>query len=102
MDKEHHNVAFRRADANRFNFVQTFFTVQAKLTDKLPLQSVLHVPKLACNLLSVSKLCRDSNCHVIIFYSHCIFQHQDLGHQIGHVGILDGLYYFDQGFFSNK
>ena len=32
-----------------------------KISDTIELQSVLHVPNLACNLLSVSKLSKDSN-----------------------------------------
>ena len=40
-----------------------------KLSEKIDLKSVLHVPKLACNLLSVSKLSRDSNCRVIFLDS---------------------------------
>ena len=44
------------------------------ISEKITLQSVLHVPKLACNLLSVSNLCKDSNCCVTFFYSHCGFQ----------------------------
>ena len=35
-----------------------------RLSDKIVLQSILHVPKLSCNLLSVSCLSKDSNCHV--------------------------------------
>lgn len=33
-----------------------------KISEGIDLKSVLHVPKLTCNLLSVSKLSRDSNC----------------------------------------
>ena len=35
-----------------------------KLSKNIDLKYVLHVPKLACNLLSVSKLTKDSNCCV--------------------------------------
>lgn len=41
-------------------------------SNTLSLKYVLHVPKLACNLLSVSKLSKDSNCRVIFFESHCV------------------------------
>ena len=44
-----------------------------KLTEKMILSSVIHVPNLACNLLSVSKLSSDSNCRVTFFESHCEF-----------------------------
>ena len=36
------------------------------ISKNITLKSVLHVPKLACNLLSVSKLCQDSN-YCLIF-----------------------------------
>ena len=38
-----------------------------KLFESIDLKYVLHVPKLACNLLSMSKLTKDSNCR--IFFS---------------------------------
>ena len=49
------------------------------LSSTICLKSVLHVPKLACNLLSVSKLAQDTNCSVSFFESHCIFQEQVRG-----------------------
>ena len=52
------------------------------ISEKITLQSVLHVPKLACNLLSVSKLSKDSNCCVTLFYSHCEFQDRRTGKMI--------------------
>jgi hypothetical protein len=45
-----------------------------KISERIDLKYVLHVPKLACNLLSVSKLSKDSNCCVTFFESHCTFQ----------------------------
>ncbi|PON66130.1 hypothetical protein PanWU01x14_111810 [Parasponia andersonii] len=36
-----------------------------KISKKIELKFVLHVPKFSCNLLSISKLSRDSNCRVI-------------------------------------
>ena len=65
------------------------------LSRTLTLQSVLHVPKLACNLLSVSKLSKDSHCRVIFFDSHCVFQDQNSGRTIGSAKVINGLYYFD-------
>ncbi|CAL5421419.1 unnamed protein product [Camellia sinensis] len=73
-----------------------------KLTEKINLNSVLHVPNLACNLLSVSKLSKDSNCRVTFFESHCEFQDQNSGKMIGRARMLEGLYYFDEVLFSNK
>lgn len=60
-----------------------------KLTDTISLQSVLHVPNLACNILYVSKLCKDSNFRVTFFEFHYLFQHQDLGKKIGSARMLD-------------
>ena len=72
-----------------------------KLSENIDLKSVLHVPKLACNLLSVSKLTKDSNCRVFFYDSHCEFQDQNSRKKIGSAKLIDGLYYFD-GVFSNK
>ena len=44
-----------------------------KISESIDFQSVLHVSKLACNLLSVSKLSKDSNCHIIFFDSYYLF-----------------------------
>ncbi|KAL5777605.1 hypothetical protein ACOSP7_010531 [Xanthoceras sorbifolium] len=73
-----------------------------KISENINLNSVLHVPKLACNLLSVSKLSKESNCRVIFFDSHCEFQDQISGKKIGSARMMDGLYYFDDGPYSNK
>lgn len=63
---------------------------------------MLHVPKLTCNLLSVSKLSRDTNCHIIFCSTHCLFQDQGSGEMIGRASLLDGLYYFDESPTSDK
>ena len=47
------------------------------LTLTLTLNSVLHVPKLSCNLFSVSKFTQTNNCVAKFFPSYCEFQ--DLG-----------------------
>ena len=72
-----------------------------KLSENIDLKSILHVPKLVCNLLFVSKLTKDSNCHVFFYDSHCEFQDQNSGKNIGSAKLIDDLYYFD-GVFSNK
>ena len=72
------------------------------LSPTLCLKSVLHVPKLACNLLSVSKLSQDSNCCVSFFDSHCVFQEHPSGKTIGSAKMKDGLYYFVDEDFENK
>ena len=73
-----------------------------KISKNIDLKSILHVPKLACNLLSVSKLTRESNCCVIFYDSHCEFQDWNSRKKIGSAKMIDGLYYFDSDFFSNK
>ncbi|RVW64704.1 Retrovirus-related Pol polyprotein from transposon RE1 [Vitis vinifera] len=61
-----------------------------KTSEGIDLKYVLHVPKLTCNLLSISKLSRDSNCCVIFYESHCIFQDQSSGKTIGSARIING------------
>lgn len=60
---------------------------------KLRLQSVLHVPGIKYNLLSVNKLTTDMGCSVTFFPSHCIFQDQASRKMIGSARMIDGLYY---------
>lgn len=45
-----------------------------RLSEKNILKSVLHIPKLSCNLLSISRLSKDSNYRVIFSVSFCEFQ----------------------------
>ena len=73
-----------------------------KISEGIDLKSVLHVPKLTCNLLSVSKLSRDSNCCVIFYDSHCLFQDQKSGKTIGNARMINGLYYFKDKTSDNK
>ena len=51
---------------------------------------------------SVSKLSRDSNCCVVFYDSHCIFQDRSSGKTIGSAKMIDGLYYFRDELSSNK
>jgi len=53
------------------------------LSPELSLENVLPVPKLSCNLMSVSKLTEDANCQTNFFLSHCIFQDLNSGKIIG-------------------
>lgn len=66
-----------------------------KISDSLTLESVLHVPNLFCNLLSVSQLTKQANCSAEFFSSHCIFQDRTSGRTIGSAKEHEGLYYFD-------
>lgn len=54
-----------------------------KFKKKVTLKSVLHVPKLACNLLSISRLSKDTNCSIRFLPSTCVFQDQNLRKTIG-------------------
>ncbi|KAL5810383.1 hypothetical protein ACOSQ3_027085 [Xanthoceras sorbifolium] len=64
-------------------------------TPLLPLSSVLHLPNLSFNLISVSQLTRNLNCYISFFPDHCLFQ--DLmtkqiigkGHESGGLYILN-------------
>ena len=44
-----------------------------KISEKLILDSILHVPNITCNLLSINKLTKDLNCVAKFFNSHCEF-----------------------------
>ena len=48
-------------------------TGSIKLTKDLYLDSVLHVPNLDCNLLSISKLARDLQCVTKFYPNSCVF-----------------------------
>ncbi|KAG6521029.1 hypothetical protein ZIOFF_018095 [Zingiber officinale] len=66
-----------------------------QISENIDLKSVLYVPKLTCNLLSVSKLSKDSNCRVVFCDSHCTFQDRSSGKTIGSAKMVNGLYYFE-------
>lgn len=61
----------------------------------LSLSSVLHVPKLATNLLSINRITHDFNCLVIFFPSHCVFQDLALKQTIMSGRVVDELYLLD-------
>ncbi|XP_056695775.1 uncharacterized protein [Spinacia oleracea] len=67
---------------------------QDVLSDKLTLNSVLYVPSLMCNLLSVSQLTDDLRCFVRFTNSLCAIQDQHSGNLIGAGERKEGLYYF--------
>ena len=73
-----------------------------KISEGIDLKFVLHVPKLTCNLLSVSKLSRDSNCYVIFYESHCTFQDRSSEKTISSARMINGLYYFEDNLPSNN
>lgn len=54
-----------------------------KISKKLYLQSVLHVPNFSVNLLSVSKLSTDLNCVAVLSFSNCVFRTFTQGRRLG-------------------
>ncbi|KAL5851107.1 hypothetical protein ACOSQ3_006225 [Xanthoceras sorbifolium] len=67
-------------------------TGSVKISDSLVLKSVLFVPKLDCNLLSITKLTKDCNCMVKFVHNLCEFQDLDSGRTIGSAELCSGLY----------
>ena len=65
------------------------------LTPCLSLSSVLHVPNLSHNLLSIGKLTNQLNCLAIFSPTHCWFQDIQTKALIGHGRERGGLYYLD-------
>ena len=53
-------------------------------------------------MLSISKIFKNANCHVVFCESHCTFQDQNSGETIGCAKMIDGLYYFDEVSVSHK
>ena len=62
------------------------------ISTDLTLNSVLYVPKLNCNLLSVSKLINDLNCAVDFRSNTCVFQDLHSGKMIGSAKGSAGLF----------
>jgi len=56
------------------------------------LESVLYVPNLRCNLLSVSKITQDKGYLVIFSFADCIFQDKSSRRTIGKAEEKNGLY----------
>ena len=59
----------------------------------LTLNFFLHVPKLTCNLVSISKLTKDLNCVAKFSSICCEFQDLHSGTMIGSAEESEGLYY---------
>jgi len=64
------------------------------LHDGTKLKTVLFVPKLNCNLVSVAKIVRDLNCSVAFFYDHCVLQDRISRTPIGAGKQRDKVYYY--------
>ena len=67
-------------------------TGSIKIMKDLLLNSVLHVPNLDCNLLSISKFTRDFHCVTKFFPNLCEFQDLHSGRKIGSAEMCSGLY----------
>ena len=72
------------------------------ISPKISLQSVLYVPKLSCNLISISKITKDLECMINFSSTACVFQDKIMGRMIGNAKESDGLYYFENMFPENR
>lgn len=66
-----------------------------KVSSLITLNNVLHVPKLSCNLLSISKITQDLKCQANFYPTHCEFQELASGRMIGNARENGGLYFFE-------
>ncbi|RDY13215.1 hypothetical protein CR513_01894, partial [Mucuna pruriens] len=64
------------------NLVPIVGSRNVQLKSSLSLHNVLHVPKLANNLISIDRLIQDWNCAVTFFRSHCVVQDLTMGRMI--------------------
>lgn len=67
-----------------------------EISPNVVLKAVLHVPKLFCNLLSISTFTKDNDCMVNFSSLVCIFQDQISGKTIDGAKEVEGLYYFEK------
>ena len=65
------------------------------VTPAMTLSSVLHVPDLAANFLSIARITLELNCRVIFYSYYFFFQDLVTGRMIGSGLLKDGLYYLD-------
>ena len=73
-----------------------------QLSNSVILESVLYVPNLSCNLLSISQLTKDLNCCAKFLSTHCVFQDLSSGKTIGSAKKCEGLYFFDEANMSRQ
>ena len=64
------------------------------LGDGIKLNNVLYVPNLNCNLVSVSKLCKQLNCAMTYFDDYCVIQDRTSRTLIGAGEQREGVYYY--------
>ncbi|KAL5842622.1 hypothetical protein ACOSQ3_013225 [Xanthoceras sorbifolium] len=63
----------------------------AKILPSITLYSVLLVPNLNCNLLSITKITKDRNCMAKFTHNLCEFQDLDSERMIGSAELCSGL-----------
>ena len=73
-----------------------------RISDSITLESVLHVSKLSCNLLSISQLTKHSNFSVKFLSSHCVFQNLSSVTTIGSAKEYERIYYFEEAKVSDQ
>ena len=83
------NLTVRIADGSLSKVAGTGSVV---LSRDLTLNSILLVPNLDCNLLSISKLTKEKRCITNFSSTHCEFQDLDSGKTIGNAEECSGLY----------
>lgn len=88
------NLTVKIADGSLSKVVGTSSIIISK---DLVLNSVLHVPKLECNLLSVNKLIQEHRCVTKFFFDVYEFQDLDSGRTIGSAKVCSGLYLLKVG-----
>ena len=76
--------------------VPALYIGTVSLSSTLHLHNVLCVPNFSFNLLSVSKLTKESNLCLSFFDSHCLLQDQSMKKMIGIAYEKQGLYYLPQ------
>lgn len=69
-------------------------TVKPK--SSITLLSVLSLPKLAFNLIYVSKITRDLNCYISFFPNYCLFRDLTTNQVIGKGHVSDDIYILDE------
>ncbi|RDX67700.1 hypothetical protein CR513_53383, partial [Mucuna pruriens] len=72
------------------------------LHSSLSLHNVLHVPKLANNLIYIHRLIQYWNCAVTFFHSHCVIQELTKERTIGVAKERGGLYYLQHTKIGNN
>ena len=86
----HTNLTVHIADGSLSKVARTGL---AQLSPKITLTYVLHLPKIDCNLITISKLTRDNHCFTIFFSPNlCVFQELGSRKKISFVEMCSGLY----------